>query len=244
MRLLSMLIGLLGLPIFVGQSDNSLANLLQGTSAMQEIPTITFCEMVQHPERYFDKTVRLSATFQQATEAQYLAHADCPLDYDEQIGVGYLDANDREREARNIQIRKIGSPEFGGQAIVSVVGSLRNQSRRDFAWYRYRFDILRFETVAHIVVPYQGQLQGAITYQAAVRGDKRRGLLLVPPLRIPEHQAVRIEWTNLKEFPALRRLSDNLREQQIVFSVLADDIKQLTERKWRRTVRCKIIRVF
>lgn len=212
-------------------------------AASEEVPTVAFCEVAKNPQRYFDKAVRLTATLVQATEARYLRDDECPQSRDGQTGVGYVATDEKQSAARNRILEKMRAPEYGGKARVTVVGFLRNSSRRDFAWYQYRFDILRFEDVAHVTVPYEGKLQGGVTYLATVRGDERDGLSLVIPLRMPEHYAVRIEWTNLNEFPALGRLLNGPREQQIVFSVISDQITQMTERRWNRTLRCKVISV-
>ncbi|MBV9209688.1 MAG: hypothetical protein JOZ52_03610 [Acidobacteria bacterium] len=148
-----------------------------------------------------------------------------------------------QREARLRDVLKMQNIEYGGRARVTVVGVLRNKSRRDFMWYHYRFDILGFEEIAHVVVPYEGALQAGTTYRASVRGDRRRGLSLVPQVRMQEHYALLVEWTNLKEFPALKRLRDGSGQQQIVFSVISDEIKQIDVMRWNRTIQCKIIRV-
>jgi hypothetical protein len=208
-----------------------------------ETPTVAFCEMVKNPQLYFDKSIRIAATLEQAEEGQYLSDDRCVVSHDEQIGVGYAETDEKQRELRNRDITKIHAIEYGNRAMVIAVGILRNVSRRDFAWYHYRFDIVRFEVISHLTVPYDGTLQGGITYRAAVRGDKRFGLSLVIPLRMPEHYAARIEWTNLSEFPALKRLRNSAREQQIVFSVLSEEVRHMTERRWNRTVQCKIISV-
>lgn len=216
---------------------------VETSSIAEEIPTVDFCEMVKNPKLYFDKTVRLKATLEQATEAQYLRDERCVLSHDEQIGVGYAAVSEAERDARTKVIREIRSSEYGSRAKVTVIGILRNSSRRSFAWYQYRFDLIRFEDISHVIVPYEGELQGGKTYRARVRGDNRADLSLVIPLRMPEHYAVLIEWTNLSEFPALEDLRKSSREQQIVFSVLSDQMKQMTERRWNRTIQCKIISV-
>jgi hypothetical protein len=165
------------------------------------------------------------------------------LSHDEQIGVGYVDGRKREIDLNNEELTTIRSIEFGSRANVSMIGILRNSSMRAFAWYHYRFDIIRFEEISHVIVPYEGTLQAGVTYRAPVRGDRRSGLSLVEPLRPVEYQAVRIEWTNLSGFPALRRLYQTRRELRIVFSVVSDQNKQMTERRWNRTIRCKVIGV-
>jgi hypothetical protein len=148
------------------------------------IPTVAFCEMANHPELYFDKPVRLTAVFGQATEGQYLSDAGCKLSYDDQIGVGYVAGDTAQQALRDKSIDLIHSREYGNRASVTVVGILRNASRRDFASSRYRFDIVTFESVSHITVPYQGELQAGRTYVAAVNGDGRGGLSLANPVRM------------------------------------------------------------
>ena len=152
---------------------------------------------------------------------------------------------------------------------VTVVGILRNVSRRAFDSYRYRFDIIRFEDIQkkmpeqsfgdevttvdfcelaknprrYSTERCESTLDAGKTYRAVVRGDKELDLVLVPPLRMFSHWAVSIEWTNLREFPELEKLRDSSTQQLIVFSVISDENKQMTAQRWNRTVKCKIIRV-
>jgi hypothetical protein len=208
-----------------------------------EIPTVTFCELVRHPQLYFDKVVRVTATHMQATEGSYLSDDACPLKHDDQIGVGSMEVGEQEAAQRSAMWERLHSIEYGGRARVTVTGILRNKSRRDFVWYRYRFDIISLEELAHIVVPYEDVLQAGITYRAPVRGDESAGLALASPVRMNEHYAVRLEWTNLTEFPALKALRAVAGEKLIVFSVISDEIKHIDVQRWNRTIRCKIIRV-
>jgi hypothetical protein len=208
-----------------------------------KVPTVAFCEMVKNPQLYFGKSVRLTAIFEQATEGQYLSDPACELSHDDQIGVGYVTGDPAQQALHNKSIRLIHSPEYGSRVNVTLVGILRDSSRRDFAWYRYRFDIISFENISHITVQYQGDLQAGTTYLAAVHGDGHAGLSLAVPVRILQHYAVRVEWTNLGSFPELKRLSPDSGERQITFSVLSDDTRQMTANRWNRTVRCKIVRM-
>jgi hypothetical protein len=209
-----------------------------------EIPTVDFCEMVKNPKLYFDKRVRIRAKFTMAEEAAYLSDDKCPLSHDRQIGVGHPEVrDDRQRDLINDEIRKISTREYAGRAIITIGGMLRNSSRRDFAWYQYRFDILSVENVSPVILPYERELQAGVTYSAAVRGDQDSGLALVPPPRINLHHAMRIEWTNVGEFPELEKLRHGSLQQQILFTVLSDEIRQMTASRWNRTLTCKIIRV-
>jgi hypothetical protein len=94
---------------------------------------------------------------------------------------------------------------------------------------------------AQVVVPFEGNLQVRVTYRALVRRT-REGISTVISLRFPEHQAIRVEWINLREFPALRRRRGN-GELRIVFTVISDQIRQMTVRRWNRTVKCRVIRI-
>lgn len=204
----------------------------------EEILTITFCEMVKNPKKYFDKMIRLTAIFKQATESQYLSDDNCPLSHDNQIGIGYNNSDKSQLNQNNAFIRKIQSIEFGGKATVTIAGILRNASRRDFAWYQYRFDINLFENVSPSIEEYKGNLESGITYRAKVRPDKNFGIGFVIPYRLPFHHALQIEWTNLKDFSALNKFET----KEIVFTVLSKEIKQISENRWNTVIRCKIIR--
>lgn len=230
--------------------------MLRGQAASGQnktVPTITFCEMVKHPELYFEKTIRFRGTFEIHTEGSTLNDELCPRSHDDSIGLSVVKIDDKQLRLVNREFGRIRSGKVGVHPRVIVVGILRNVSRRAFEWYRYRFDIIRFENiqpegrqtanVSEGLVPYQSVLDAGKTYRAVVRGDKEFGLVLVPPLRLFSHQAVSIEWTNLKEFPALERLRDSSRQLPIVFSVISDERKQMTEQRWDRTVKCKILRI-
>jgi hypothetical protein len=207
------------------------------------IPTIGFCEMVKNAKLYFDKPVRVVAKYQMATEGRYFSDDKCPLSHDDQIGAGEAMLSEGQGKVINLQLRKVSTSDYGGRALVTVVGILRNSSRRDFWWYQYRFDIVSLEEIAPVTVPYEGELQATQTYQANVRADVHYGLALVPALNWREHYATRIEWINLRAFPKLKRLKHKPSEQRILFTVLSDEIRQMTELRWNRTLRCKIIRI-
>jgi hypothetical protein len=201
---------------------------------------LAFCEMVKSPQLYFDKPVRVTAILEQATEGQYLSDDDCVLSHDEQIGVGYLEENKDHTDLWNNNIDL--ESKYGGRAKVTVVGILRDSSRRDFVWYHYRFDIIRFDNVTHIRNQYAGELVARNSYVAEVRPDPSTGLGLVIQVRMPVHYAVRVEWTNLKEFPRLRLMGKDSKAQ-VLFSVESDEIRQMTANRWNRTVRCSIVSV-
>jgi hypothetical protein len=212
-----------------------------GQSSSDEIPPVDFCSIVRNPRRYFDKTVRTEATWSSGDEFAYLSQDGCAPKFRYEIAVGWVE--NPLSEATKMDVRKIQSHEYGGRAIVRVVGILRNPGDY-YGYFRYRFEILRIESVAHIVVPYDGTLDAGKTYRAIVRGDKDFGLALVPSLLIPNyHYATRIEWSNLADFPALEKLRDSAGELRIVFSVIADERKQMTATRWDRTIECKIIRL-
>jgi hypothetical protein len=51
-------------------------------ASAEEVPTIDFCEMVNHPQRYYDKTVRITAEWQSGFEFSYLSNERCPKSAD------------------------------------------------------------------------------------------------------------------------------------------------------------------
>lgn len=214
--------------------------LEQASRRQDEIQTIAFCEMVKNPKLYFDKSIRVMANLELSTEGSYLRDEHCVVSRDEQIGVRYMSDTDGQRDLINKEIRKIRSSEYGSKGKVTVVGILRNQSSRSFAWYGYRFEVSRIENVSPVVSPYEGILREGSTYSGAVRPDSLRGLILVIPVRVQPGVATRVEWVNLKEFPLLTSGASN-REQQIVFGVVSDETTQMTERRWNRTVELRVV---
>ena len=210
---------------------------------VDKIPTVAFCEMVKNPKVYFDKTIRLTATFTQATEAQYLNDEACPLTHDEQIGVGYAESDKNQLSLNISNMAKINSPEYGSRAIVTIIGVLKDSSLHAFAWYQYRFEIVKFENVSHVIAPYNQELEASQTYRTDVYFDKNLGLSLVKPFRLPAHYAYHVDWVNLKKFPELKKIESKTAPQTIVFSVLSKQIKQMTESRWNVIYECKIIRV-
>ncbi|HEX5704486.1 MAG TPA: hypothetical protein VFX97_14900 [Pyrinomonadaceae bacterium] len=214
------------------------------SSATGEVPTVDFCEMVTHPELYFDRTIRITAAYQLGVEGSNLNNVLCVRSHDDSIGVGFEPRDETHTKLINTEVRKIRSGKFGPQPRVTVVGRLRNQSRRSFAWYRYRFDIIRFEDirddVTERIVSYSDSLQKGITYRGRVKSDETSGLALMSPVRIPPHHAVSLEWINLTEFPLLQRLSAQS-EKQIIFRVMEDKLNPVEPNRWNRTFRLKIL---
>src|SRR5205807_10488833 len=82
---------LVGVPSVLGQSSVNKEN---------EIPTIAFCEMVRHPERYFDRTIRISATMELGDEGSNLNDVRCVQSHDDSIGVS---AVPREQQGKSFQ---------------------------------------------------------------------------------------------------------------------------------------------
>lgn len=207
------------------------------------LPVVDFCAMVRAPERYFDKPVVIEARYEQASEGAYLSDARCPLAYDDQIGVGRAAFDSGDDERRQPALRQLSAVEYGNRADVRVSGVLRNVSLRAFAWYRYRFDIARFERIAHVIERYEGELQLGTSYRTALGADVKYGLAPVEPVRVPSHYDLRLVWANRSAFPALRRLRAGMAPLIVAFSVIRDDVRQVTERRWGRVVTLKILAV-
>lgn len=209
-------------------------------SSSDEIPNVDFCSMVRNPRLYFNKTVRIEATWQSGDEFAYLTQDRCAPKSRDEIAVGWAEQPLKEEIISNV--RKIQSHEYGGRAIIRAVGILRNPGKY-YGYFRYRFEILRIDEVAHIVVPYEGDVDAGKTYRAQVRGDEHFGIALVPQLRLLFHHSYFINWINLSEFPALQKLVESEGVRQIVFSVISDERRQMTATRWNRTLELKIIRL-
>jgi hypothetical protein len=93
------------------------------------------------------------------------------------------------------------------------------------------------------IVNYRGSLEDGVTYRAKVKYDQDEGVFPVIPLKIPLHQAARIEWTNLEKFPALVSLVRRSKQVEIVFRVTSSKTVQMTRDRWDRTFRCLIVSV-
>ncbi|HEV7747720.1 MAG TPA: hypothetical protein VGO56_22160 [Pyrinomonadaceae bacterium] len=216
------------------------------TVTQEEIPTVGFCEMVTHPANYFDKTVRITAVYEIGYEGSRLNNVHCVRSHDESIGVGFVRIDEKQINEINGAIKAIMSGNAGGQPRVTVVGILRNSSRHAFDWYRYRFEIIRFEDIcddiSERIVSHDGSLQAGLTYRAVVKHDSDIGLSFSAPLRIPIHQAVSFEWINLKSYPGLQRLRERYL-QQIVFRVNKDNVRQMKPSRWNRTLQLEILLV-
>lgn len=206
-----------------------------------QVKTIDFCELSRNPRRYFNQTVRIQAQWQTGNEFSYLLDNRCPPAAAHDIAVRFVN-DETQREVIKQNVDKIMSHEFGGRAKVTAVGVLRNPGKY-YGYFRYLFEVIRFEEITHVVVPYESTLDPGKTYRATVRGDKDLGLVLVPPLHMFSHQAVSIEWTNLSQFSTLAELRDSSAQRVIVFSVISDERKQMTPQRWDRTVKCLIVRV-
>jgi acetyltransferase-like isoleucine patch superfamily enzyme len=206
-----------------------------------KVTKVDFCELAKNPRLYFNRTVRITAQWLSGDEFSYLTDDRCPTKATHDIAVRFVN-DETQREIIKQNVYKIMSHEYGGRAMITAFGVLRNPGKY-YGYFRYLFELIRFEEVVHVVVPYESTLDAGKTYRAVVRGDKELGLILVPPLRIFSHQAVSIEWTNLSDFPALEKLRDGSAQQLIVFSVISDENKQMTAERWNRTVKCKIVRV-
>jgi hypothetical protein len=215
--------------------------LLGQTQSNQKVTTVDFCELSRNPQRYFNRTVRIKAQWLNGDEFSYLTDDRCLTKVAHDIAVRFVN-DETQREVIKQSVYKIMSHEYGGRAMITAVGVLRNPGEYH-GYFRYLFELIRFEEIVHVVVPYESTLDAGKTYRAVVRGDQGFGLILVPPLRMFTHQAVSIEWTNLSDFPTLTKLRDSPAQQLIVFSVISDESKQMTTERWNRTVKCKIVRV-
>jgi len=216
-------------------------------SSAPDVPTeAAFCDVVKNPQLYFDKTVRVTAIFEQAAEGQYLRDDGCPLSENQHVGVGYARGDKKQAELQDKNIDLIHSAGYAGRAMVTVVGVLRNAGGTNpFFSYKYRFEIIRFDRVSHITTQYGGVLTPGESYVAEVRRNRSSDLSFVIPIRAPYHYSARVEWTNLSDFPVLNAMGPRSATARIIFNVLSDNVRQMTVNppRWARTIHCKVISV-
>jgi len=209
----------------------------------KEIPTVNFCEMVRRPSAYFDRPIRIAATMELGDEGSTLNDVKCPRSHNDQIGVGFVELPQQDKSLSK-DFGRIRNGDWDTQPRVVAIGILRNKSRRDFEWYQYRFELIRLESIqrddAEEINTFGGTLRSGMTYRGMVRTDKDSGLSFELPLRILPHHAMRVEWTNLDQFPVLKSLRGR-QQQQIVFRVASDEVRQVSELRWDRTVRLEIL---
>ena len=218
---------------------------------MEDIPTVSFCELVKKADSYFGKRVRLTATFMQATEGQYLIDETCDqmgigpyANTKEKLGINYAGIDKASIDAINKSLKQIQS--FAdGHAIVEVIGTLRNESRHDFVWYDRRFDVEQIVSVSREIIPFAGKLEPGNKYRAMATCNKEEGLTLAIRLQVLFHQAARIEWDNRESF---HELTDGLipgSKRQVVFRVISKDIVNVStpnRNRWNVTYHCEIVR--
>lgn len=206
---------------------------------LERIRDVDFCEIVKEPHRFFNQTVRIKASWLQGHEFSYLDGVNCPTKFRSDVAVGWINGRDPAIVAA---VEKLLSREYGARGIITAVGTLRNPGKY-FGYYRHQFQILRIEDVQHVIEPYKGTLDAGKTYRAIVRGDKEIELRLVPQLHIEMHYSVGIDWLNLSDFPVLEKLHETRGERTIVFSVINDQRRQMSEQRWSRMLEIKIVRI-
>jgi hypothetical protein len=93
-------------------------------------------------------------------------------------------------------------------------------------------------------IEFAGTLEKGRTYRASVTPDGAAEWRLVLPLKLPFHHAGRVEWLNLKDFPALDKGASNALLKQIVFKVVERTIVKVAgQNRWNTTFDCRIVRI-
>lgn len=207
---------------------------------IEDVSTISFCEMIRNPQLYFGRLVRVKTTWARGYEGIYVKDPECPSPI-----IGYS-SGEKQRWCDQMPQSLERMKQFGSQAEILVVGTLENKSRRGgFVSYDHLFVATCIEKVGPAKHKYEGFLDEGQVYRAEVRCDKARGLWPVIPL----HQEatlteVRIVWTNLSKYPALKKSPANNCQRRVIFQVLsARTMKVAGRERWRATYTCRIIEV-
>jgi len=113
-----------------------------------EVSTVSYCDLVNKPELYFGKRVRVKAFYTRGREGIYL-RGQCATQ--PRVGFGYR--SDELDESRNLSRRNLRRirEEFGGRAEVVIVGTLYDKaSKNPFVSYKYLFEVTCIERVEKI----------------------------------------------------------------------------------------------
>lgn len=95
-----------------------------------------------------------------------------------------------------------------------------------------------------VPIEFAGTLEKGITYRALVVRERAHDWRTLLPLKIPFHHAARIEWLNLKDYPALDKSEPGSRAKQLVFTVVRrETIKVAGQYRWNTTYYCRIVAV-
>jgi hypothetical protein len=219
---------------------------------VRPIPAISFCELLRDREAYAGKKVSLYADIRSGetlranltvvdhgeTLTDHECTADGEPDYQtmESLYVEYAGDEQKRAELRRkaITIRERG---FDGRARVTVVGVLRKEPAGDGFPARYIFDISEIKSMKPIILPFQGRLQLGWTYTDTIDFVKANGLTLSQLLKMPYHQAGRIEWDNTEKLQTLQRSNGR---KHIVFRCMSSSTQKVGER-WDVVYRCEIV---
>jgi hypothetical protein len=113
-------------------------------------PTVSFCELVKHPELYQQKVIRIQAILHGDRENQMLYDSDCP-DEDSFSWVVFDPAYANTDESIKIGLAEAlrpKPPNMEGKARVTAVGRFEGPNSNGFGHlngYRFQFSIMRIE---------------------------------------------------------------------------------------------------
>jgi hypothetical protein len=115
-----------------------LCEVVAQTSRVQPIATLSYRELIQNKELYFDKTVRVKAFHIYGFEWSFLCDSDCGA-RQTKTWVEFADEDDLCRGSK--RRRKKGSDDFDNKAEVVYVGKLSSGSFGHFGAYGFQFTV-------------------------------------------------------------------------------------------------------
>jgi hypothetical protein len=147
--------------LFLVNTRTGAAGFVQDTllGDLQEIPTVSFCEMVTHPETYHGKMVRTRAIYVLTWEWKMLYDRQCdrPKNY---VWPQFECETDQSCKdmAGLLDKSLVGNPFSGRRAQLTIVGQLRGSQKSGRRYgvlggQRLAFDIHAIEQTKQISVP-------------------------------------------------------------------------------------------
>src|SRR5262249_7930594 len=135
---------------------NIAASLIKaGGQSKEQIPTVPFCDLTEHPEKYAGKMVRIKASYVSWWESSYIYHLDCE-DAEHKIHDG-LDCSE-ETECRELSKKVYGyinkhqrldKNNYASRAYVILIGRLEGPSEIGYGHlngFKFEFRIREVES--------------------------------------------------------------------------------------------------
>jgi len=105
------------------QSISTVNQSQTNSHSSEAVPTISYCELMQNPDKYVGQMVRVSATWDAGFEWSYLYHRDC-IAHRNEAHVDFVEEENSCPQTKK-NLKKINRKYVNSKGDVVVVGKLR-----------------------------------------------------------------------------------------------------------------------